>query len=174
MIHGTIEPLDGTAEGGSGRRNDKTLQQAFKNGPVNSKDGIFASIEVLRGEYQKIMDLQFDSGNGKDRDQAWGYWGIEGFDPNYGNAPTWDDVAKFQDVDGPPASPWVPNPSSPPAPGNTREQLPAPEGYGQAPLGEGGGFVGPSINNNDPKNSSNRIAAQKLGEYITGKSSAES
>ena len=82
MIHGTIEPLDGEAKGGSGRRNDKTLQQAFKNGPVNSKEGIFASIEVLRGEYQKIMDLQFDSGNGKDRDQAWGYWGIEGFDPN--------------------------------------------------------------------------------------------
>ena len=72
---------------------------------------------------------------------------------------------------GLPATPFVPNPTSPGEGSmNATDQAEAPEGYGQSPSAQWGSGVGHELS---PKNSSEKIAGQKLGDYVMGKSSQE-
>ena len=91
------------------------------------------------------------------------------FDTNFGDAPNLDEVETGGG--GLPATPFVPNPTSPGEGSmNATDQAEAPEGYGQSPSAQWGSGVGHELS---PKNSSEKIAGQKLGDYVMGKSSQE-
>mgnify|MGYP001179042808 CR=1 FL=1 len=91
------------------------------------------------------------------------------FDTNYVDAPNLEDVETGGG--GLPASPYVPNPSSP-GPGsiNPTDQPEAPDGYGQNAPTQWGSGVGHAL---QPADSSAKISGQKLGDYVMGKSSKE-
>lgn len=69
-------------------------------------------------------------------------------------------------------SPYVPNPASPgPGSQNDADKPAPPEGFGQTPSEAYGTGVGSRLS---PHASSARIAGQTLGDYVLGRSSAES
>jgi hypothetical protein len=91
------------------------------------------------------------------------------FDTSYTDAPDLSEVEIGGG--GLPASPHVPNPSSPGEGSvNATDQPEAPDGYGQTPGSQWGSGVGSAL---QPKNSSEKISSQKLGDYVMGKSSQE-
>lgn len=91
------------------------------------------------------------------------------FETGYADAPDLNEVKTGGG--GLPASPYVPNPSSP-GPGsiNPTDQPEAPDGYGQNAPTQWGSGVGHAL---QPSNSSEKISSQKLGDYVLGKSSKE-
>ena len=99
------------------------------------------------------------------------YWGIT-WSPDYANngAP---DIASI-DKDGgglPLPSGWVPNPTSPGVGSmNPSDQPAPPEGFGKSPNPQWGTGVGSQLG---PKESSEKLGAQKLGDYIMGKAVQE-
>ena len=91
------------------------------------------------------------------------------FDTSYTDAPNLEDVETGGG--GLPASPYVPNPSSPGAGSiNHTDQPPAPDGYGTAPGTQWGSGVGHAL---QPSDSSKKISGHVLGDYVLGKSSKE-
>jgi hypothetical protein len=91
------------------------------------------------------------------------------FDTNFIDAPNLEEVETG--AGGLPATPYVPNPSSPGEGSmNATDQPEAPDGYGQNPNSQWGSGVGHQL---QPKNSSEKISGQKLGDYVMGKSSQE-
>ena len=91
------------------------------------------------------------------------------FDTNYTEAPNLEDVETGGG--GLPASPYVPNPSSPGEGSvNPSDQPEAPDGYGQNPNSQWGSGVGHAL---QPSDSSMKISGQTLGDYVLGKSSQE-
>jgi len=91
------------------------------------------------------------------------------FDTNFVDAPNLSEVETG--AGGLPATPYVPNPSSPgPGSMNPTDQPEAPDGYGENPASQWGSGVGHALG---PKASSEKISSQKLGDYVMGKSTQE-
>ena len=72
---------------------------------------------------------------------------------------------------GLPATPYVPNPTSPgPGSMDPTKQAAAPKGFGENPNTQWGSGVGHALG---PKASSERISGQKLGDYVLGSAAKE-
>jgi len=153
--------------GGSGHRNDTNLQAAFKNSPL------YAEYSEEAVENIGIAAHNGNGGNGDDVPNIGVEEGIVNdggymfgeFDLNYGDAPDLEEVETGGG--GLPATPYTPNPSSP-GPGSVH-YADQPEYTGDLPVatpqfGTGhGGTVSPS-------KTSQGIATQTLGEYLSGRS----
>jgi hypothetical protein len=137
-----------------------TLQQTFPASPIHEKSDQFASIEDLKEEFEKLVL----DGEVNDEGHTFGT-----FVRDYADAPNIDDVETG--AGGLPASPWVPNPTSPgPGSMNPTDQPAPPDGFGETPNDQYGVGVGSQLN---PKNSSEIISSQKPGDQPLGKSSNE-
>ena len=91
------------------------------------------------------------------------------FDTSYTDAPNMDDVETGGG--GLPATPYLPNPSSPGEGSvNATEQPEAPDGYGSETPNQWGSGVGSQLS---PAASSEKMSRQTLGDYVLGKSSKD-
>ena len=140
----------------------------FKKGGSSTSrmNAVYASSPMYKGdvddasqkaEYQKVLDEQIQDN---------GTFGT--FDPNYSDAPDIKEGSIGTGGGGLPASAWVPNPVSP-GEGSmlASDQAAAPEGYGQNPNAQFGAGADASARN--PKDTSLKTSAVKLGEYLSGK-----
>jgi len=91
------------------------------------------------------------------------------FDTSFTEAP---DLAEVETGGGGlPATPYVPNPTSPgPGSMDPTKQAEAPEGFGENPNSQWGSGVGHAL---QPKASSEKISSQKLGDYVMGAAAKE-
>ncbi len=140
-----------------GSPSTKTLQGVFPESPIylgNITD------QNLTDRYQDIvMDAEINDGG-----HTFGT-----FNTGYVDAPDLNEVETG--AGGLPATPYVPNPTSPGEGSvNASDQGPAPEDYGKSPNVQYGSGVGHRL---QPKTSSTKIAGQKLGDYIMGSAYSE-
>ena len=142
------------SERGMGSAATNDLKSMYGTSPLNND----LTPDSVRDQYQvEVLDGEInDSGH---------TFGT--FDPNYVDAPNMGDVETGGG--GLPASPYVPNPSSP-GEGSTSpsDQPEAPGGFGSTPSATPFAGVGSKLN---PKDSSDAISGQTLGDYGFGKSS---
>ena len=140
-----------------GRSASNDLATAYPQSPIHNGE---ISDESIRQQYQEIvMDAVINDGG-----HTFGE-----YDTSYTNAPNLDDVETGGG--GLPASPYVPNVTSP-GPGSLNpSDMPAPpEGFGQRPSDTWGSGVG---SQESPAISSARHSGHTIGEYLLGKASAE-
>ena len=140
-----------------GRSASNDLATAYPQSPIHNGE---ISDESIRQQYQEIvMDSVINDGG-----HTFGE-----YDTSYTNAPNLDDVETGGG--GLPASPYVPNVTSP-GPGSLNpSDMPAPpEGFGQRPSDTWGSGVG---SQESPAISSARHSGHTIGEYLLGKASAE-
>ena len=140
---------------GMGAAATNDLKTMFATSPMHSGD---ITPDSVKEQYQKeALDDQINDGG-----HTFGT-----FDPNYTDAPDMGDVETGGG--GAPASPFVPNPSSP-GEGSVSptDQPKAPDGFGETPSATPFSGVGSKLN---PKVSSIAIGSQTLGDYGLGKSS---
>ena len=138
---------------GAAATND--LKTMFATSPMHSGE---MSADSVKENYQKtVLDAVIN-----DKGHTFGT-----FDVNYTDAPNMDDVETGGG--GAPASPFVPNPSSP-GEGSVSptDQPKAPDGFGSEPSATPFSGVGSKLN---PKDSSATISKHTLGDYGFGKSS---
>ena len=142
----TVEPSENTTSHGS-KANRGALKSLF-NSPYG--EGTSYDAAAAKAMYQAVLDgTNEDGGN---------YFGA--VDMDYGGAPDYADVPTGGG--GLPASPWVPNPSSPVDGVNNPGSIPAaPDGYGTTPADNWGTGVGSQLS---PKASSAAIAGQTIGD----------
>jgi len=155
---GTISAVQSSR--GSGQADSVTLQAIFPTSPLYEGADQFASPEALREEYQKlVMDGVINDGG-----HTFGT-----FNMDFSDSPNLESVKTGGG--GLPASPYTPNPASPgPGSMNPTDQPAPPAGFGEKPNSQWGTGVGSQLN---PKNSSEAIAAQKIGELAPNRSSTE-
>jgi len=140
-----------------GRSASNDLASMYPESPIHKGEMTDASI---RQQYQEIvMDAVINDGG-----HTFGE-----YDTSYSDAPNMEDVETGGG--GLPASPYVPNVTSP-GPGslNPADQPPAPDGFGTRPSDTWGSGVG---SQESPAISSARHSAHTIGEYLLGKSTAE-
>ena len=140
-----------------GRADTNGLKQIFAASPIHTE-------ELTDEERRQLWQTEVLDGPINDGGHTFGV-----FEPNYLQAP--DPAAEVETGGGGlPASAFVPNPASP-GPGsiNAADMPEPPEGFGQTPANTWGSGVGSQLS---PKQSSERISAHTLGEYILGKNSA--
>ena len=140
-----------------GRSSTTRLQGIYAGSPIY--DGS-VSDSGLQEEFQKdVLDAVINDGG-----HTFGT-----FDTAFVDAPNLEDVATGGG--GLPATPYVPNPTSP-GEGSmlASDQAAAPTTFGTNPSDQWGSGVGHAL---QPKESSERISSQTLGDYIMGKSSQE-
>ena len=151
----TINKTDGALGEVNGYSTSDTsmLQGIFPASPLNT--GVITD-ETITSEYQDALDKMINDGG-----HTFGT-----FDPNFVDAP---DMSKVETGDGGlPASPYVPNPTSPgPGSMNPTDQPKAPDGFGTSPNDTP--FVGNGSEDN-PSTTSAQIAGTKLGDFLMGKS----
>ena len=96
-------------------------------------------------------------------------FGLDGFNTSFIDAPNLEEVETGGG--GLPASPFVPNPTSP-GEGSTSatDQPEAPEGFGKTPNDQYGSGVGHALS---PNVSSEKISQQTLGDYLMGVATKE-
>ena len=154
---GTIAPVQTTW--GDGTADSVTLQSIYPASPIYEGQDQFADPAALRDFFQKeVLDGRVNDGG-----HTFGT-----FDRDFVDAPNTSDVKTG--AGGLPASPWVPNPASPgPGSMNPTDQPAPPDGFGETPNDQWGVGVGSQMN---PKNSSEAISSQKLGDYVLGKATA--
>ena len=170
----TVEPDILFGDGSLGRSSQEELVAGYPGSPIHSGEMPPDSIReqynemVLSG---KVSNPEGAPKIGLPAECAIGPGGsIFNVDFSENGAPEKSDDEI--DVEGPPASPYMPNPVSPgPGSVNPLDQGKAPESfYDIEPhtpfIGEGVALT--------PLNSSKRISSQKLGDYIMGKSTPES
>jgi hypothetical protein len=140
-----------------GRTGTNELKGIYPGSPMYTGE---ITPETIKAQFQdEVLDAVIN-----DKGHTFGT-----FDTNFGDAPNLDEVETGGG--GLPATPFVPNPTSPGEGSmNATDQAEAPEGYGQSPSAQWGSGVGHELS---PKNSSEKIAGQKLGDYVMGKSSQE-
>ena len=152
--HKYIKVEPNTTEYGLGRSGTNTLKKVYSSSPVYKKD--------LTDE--KVAEM-FDSFVMGDTTDDGGYmFGVVNI--NYSGAP---DGTIPSGIVGGPASPYVPNPTSP-GEGNGADPTKkpeAPDGFGTTPnagtYGDGGATTIPS-------DTSKKISKNKIGQYVLGKS----
>ena len=155
--HKQITVNSAVTEKTMGKASTNDMRNIYTKSPIYTEE---MTNDGLREEFQSIvLDAVIN-----DAGHTFGT-----FDTGYVDAPVIADVATGGGGD--PASPWVPNPTSPgPGSMNAADQAEAPDGYGQTPMGQFGSGVGHEL---DPKASSDKISSQVLGDYVMGKSSKE-
>jgi len=149
---GTVTPP--TSDRSLGKSGSNQLASAYGASPIHSGE---IDDDTIREQFQSdVLDAIIN-----DAGHTFGE-----FDTSYSDAPDMNSVATGGG--GLPASPYVPNVSSP-GPGslNPSDQPDPPEGFGQTPSDTWGTGVGSQLT---PKNSSEKISGQTLGAYIMGKS----
>jgi len=152
---GTVNPP--VTDRALGRAGTHTLKSIFTQSPIHTK---VITEEGLREEYQNtVLDATINDGG-----HTFGT-----FDTGFSGAP---DLAEVETGGaGAPASPYVPNPTSPgPGSVNANDQAEAPDGYGETANSQWGSGVGSALG---PKESSAKISSQKLGDYVMGKATRE-
>ncbi len=150
---GTVKPPISDRAMGTAASADIASQYATS--PIHSGE---LTPDAIREQYQsKVLDGTINDGG-----HTFGT-----FDPNYAEAPDLEDVETGGA--GLPASPYVPNPSSP-GEGSVSptDQPAAPDGFGTTPSATPFEGVGSQLS---PKASSEAISKQTLGDYGFGKSS---
>jgi len=151
----TVEAV--VTERAMGRSASNNLKAAYGASPIHLEE---LTDEIVRAHYQEIvMDNVIN-----DEGHTFGT-----YDTSYTGAP---DLANVETGGGGlPASPYVPNVTSP-GPGslNPADMPEPPEGFGQRPSDTWGSGVG---SQESPKKSSERHSKHSIGEYLLGKSTAE-
>ena len=155
--HKYIKVEPNTSEYGFGRSGTNTLKKVYSSSPVYKKD--------LTDE--KVTEMFDTFVMGDTTDDGGHMFGVVSL--SYGGAP--DGTVK-SDIPGGPASPYVPNPTSP-GEGNGADPTKkpeAPEGFGKTPnagsYGNGGALT-------IPLDTSKKIAKNKMGQWVLGKSYTE-
>ena len=140
-----------------GKAGTNDIKGIFADSPMYSGQ---LTEEGLRDEFQDtVLDAVINDGG-----HTFGT-----FDTGYVDAPDMKEVKTGGE--GLPATPYVPNPTSPgPGSMNAKDQAKAPDGWGENPNSQWGSGVGHAL---QPKNSSEKIASQRLGDYVMGASSTE-
>ena len=143
------------SEYAQGSSSTSRLQGIYPESPIYNGDVTDTS---LREEYQtQVLDAVINDGG-----HTFGT-----FNTGYVDAPDLEEVATG--AGGLPATPYVPNPTSPgPGSMNASDQAAAPEGFGENPNVQWGSGVGHAL---QPKASSEQISGQTLGDYVLGKAS---
>ena len=152
---GTVNSV--VTERGMGTANSANLSGIFTQSPILTKE---ITDDSLREEYQNtVLDAVINDGG-----HTFGT-----FNTGFVDAP---DLAEVKTgAGGLPASPHVPNPTSPgPGSMNPTDQPEAPDGFGETANSQYGSGVGSALG---PKASSQKIASQKLGDYVMGKATTE-
>ena len=177
----TVSPDGGVRTGGPGARNDTNLKSMFKS-PLFSeytesavKNAGIAALNGNGGPGDSIPGIGVVNGVINDTTAYYGY--PVPVNLNFVDAPSYDDVnadisdmSKFTDG-GRPASAWVPNLASPGAGSVYPSDQPA---YtGNVPLNNNNFGVGRGTDLS-PKASSADTSGQKIGDYLSGKSSLAS
>ncbi len=140
-----------------GRSASNDLATSFPASPIHRGE---LTDEIVRAHYQEIvMDNVIN-----DEGHTFGT-----YDTSYTDAPNLADVETGGG--GLPASPYVPNVTSP-GPGslNPADMPEPPDGFGQRPSDTWGSGVG---SQESPAMSSARHSSHTIGEYLLGKSTAE-
>jgi len=152
---GTVESP--VTDNGLGKSSTNSLKDIYADSPIHKGELTAESIK------QSFQDDTLDAVI-NDAGHTFGT-----FDTGYIDAPDLEDVETG--AGGLPASPYVPNPSSPGEGSvNATDQPEAPDGYGQTPNSQWGSGVGSAL---QPKVSSAKISGQKLGDYVMGSSKGE-
>jgi len=150
---GTVEPPISDREMGKAGSSD--IASMYATSPIHKGD---ITADSIKDQYQaEVLDGAINDGG-----HTFGT-----FDPNYVDAPDLNDVETGGS--GLPASPYVPNPSSP-GEGSVSptDQPAAPDGFGTTPSATPFVGVGSQLS---PKAASEAISKQTLGDYGFGKSS---
>lgn len=148
----TVESLTTVRDMGSS--DSASLKSAFPASPMHLGDMTAESVK------QKFQDEVLD-GTVNDEGHTFGQ-----FNRDYADAPDMNDVETGGG--GLPASPYVPNPTSPgPGSVNAADQAEAPEGFGTRASDVPGSGVGSQLK---PSTSSGAQSKGKLGDYVLGKS----
>lgn len=147
----TVEPVS-TARN-MGTSDTASLQKAFPASPIHQGE---MTAESIAKQFQD----EVINGNTNDGGHTFGSQNMD-----YSDSPDLNEVKTGEG--GLPASPYVPNPTSP-GPGslNAADQGPAPEGFGETPPAQWGSGVGSQL---QPKTSSEQQSAGTLGDYVLGK-----
>ena len=152
---GTVNPpITDRSLGNAGTNNLKSI---FTHSPIHLEE---ITDDSLREEFQDtVLDAVINDGG-----HTFGT-----FDTGFTDAP---DLATVETGGGgKPATPYVPNPTSPgPGSMNATDQPEAPDGFGETANSQFGTGVGSALG---PKESSAKISGQKLGDYIMGKAIKE-
>ena len=148
---GTVESIITVRDMGSA--DTATAQAAFPASPMHLGE---MTAESIRQQFQeKVIDGVVNDGG-----HTFGT-----FDRDYADAPDLNEVETGGG--GLPASPYVPNPTSPgPGSVNPSDQPEPPEGFGQNPSDTPGSGVGSQL---QPKTSSEAQSKGTLGDYVMGK-----
>lgn len=148
---GSVDPVKTDRDLGKSGTND--LKSMFATSPVHGM-----TPESIRLQYQnEVLDGEID-----DKGHT-----FSSFNTDYSNAPKMEDVETGGE--GKPASPYVPNPSSP-GEGSVdpSSQPSAPDGFGTTPSGTPFAGVGSQL---DPNASSAAISGQKVRDLASDRSS---
>lgn len=144
-----VDVKEKSAASALGKSNYIRVSAAFPASPIHSGELTDDSIKA------RFQELVLD-GEVNDSGHTFG-----AFNRDYGDAP--DISAVETGGGGLPASPYVPNPTSPgPGSMDPTKQGEAPEGFGQEPSTQYG--VGDGIAN--PKATSEAISRAKIGDYV--------
>jgi len=164
----TVEPFGPASPTPSkGRRGDENLRACFPASPLgrdyNADTVQYAGDSALLGGGgfgDAITNIGVSNGIVNDGGYFYGT-----FDLNFSDAPNLEDVATGGE--GLPASPYVPNPTSP-GPGSLNPYDQAPfEGTLPSPGNEYGSGLGSIVS---PQTTTREIASNRLGSYISGRS----
>jgi len=144
--------------------NHAALKEMFAGSPIHSgemsdEERINMMKDLLLGDGSRTKGEQNDNGH------TFGIVNLdyegEGGAPDYSNVPT--------GAGGLPASPWVPNPSSPAGGVNNPSSMPAaPDGYGTVPADNWGSGVGSQLS---PKASTKSISSRNVRDLSKTRSS---
>ena len=149
----TVEPDENQTASGS-KANRAALKSMFATAPYFN--------DYTKEAAQALAQQLLLDGAVNDQGHTFGV-----FDRDYVDAPDYADVEIGEG--GLPASPWVPNPSSPTDGVNNPGSMPeAPEDYGQTPNDNWGSGIGSQLS---PKASSASISTQKIGDLPATRSS---
>ena len=153
-------------DGGMGKSNTSVAAVAFAASPIHQGEDPLLDDGTLEAPIRKHYQKLCLDGIINDGGHTFGE-----FNPNFADngAPSFGDVPTGGG--GLPASPWVPNITSPgPGSMNPTDMPAPPDGYGQEAPTQWGTGVGSQLS---PAQSSEKIATQKLGQYLLGKAVIE-
>ena len=156
----TVNPPQ--TEKAPGKSDSLLLAEAFAASPIHNQEDPLSDDGTLDAAIRTHFQSLALDGIVNDGGHTFGEYNLDfaAGAPNYGDVETGGG--------GLPASAWVPNPVSPgPGSMNPTDVPDPPGGYGETPNPQWGVGVGSALS---PKDSSERISQQKLGDYVLGKS----
>ena len=136
-----------------GASDTATLKSAFPASPIHMGE---MTVESIRKQYQEtVIDGVVNDGG-----HTFGEFSLD-----YKDAPDLNEVETG--AGGLPATPYVPNPTSPgPGSANAADQAEAPDGFAATVPAQWGSGVGSQL---QPKTSSEQQSRGTLGDYVLGK-----